>query len=58
MYKRQEETLAAFKEVVHLLPARLVVTLGMYAESYFEQGHKRMVKPLGNDALKPPVVRN
>ena len=41
-----EETLTAFKEVVHLLPARLVVTLGMYAESYFEQGHKRMVKPL------------
>ena len=46
-----EETLAAFKEVVHLLPARLVVTLGMYAESYFEQGHKRMVKPLGGNAL-------
>ena len=42
-----EETLAAFKEVVHLLPARLVVTLGMYAESYFEPGRKRMVKPLG-----------
>ena len=46
-----EETLAAFKEVVHLLPARLVVTLGMYAESYFEPGHKRMVKPLGGNAL-------
>ena len=46
-----EETLAAFKEVVHLLPARLVVTLGMYAESYFEQGHKRMVKLLGGNAL-------
>ena len=46
-----EETLTAFKEVVHLLPARLVVTLGMYAESYFEQGHKRMVKPLGGKSL-------
>ena len=46
-----EETLTAFKEVVHLLPARLVVTLGMYAESYFERGHKRMVKPLGGNAL-------
>jgi len=46
-----EETLAAFKEVVHLLPARLVVTLGMYAENYFEPGHKRMVKPLGGNAL-------
>ena len=46
-----EETLTAFKEVVHLLPARLVVTLGMYAESYFEQEHKRMVKPLGGNAL-------
>ena len=45
-----EETLAAFKEVVHLLPVRLVVTLGMYAENYFEQGHKRMVKPLGGNA--------
>lgn len=46
-----EETLTAFREVVHLLPARLVVTLGMYAESYFEQGHKRMVKPLGGNAI-------
>ena len=46
-----EETLAVFKEVVHLLPARLVVTLGMYAESYFEPGRKRMVKPLGGNAL-------
>ena len=45
-----EETLAAFKEVVHLLPARLVVTLGMYAENYFESGRKRMVKPLGGNA--------
>ena len=63
LYKRQlslfanmlwfgaEETLAVFKEVVHLLPARLVVTLGMYAESYFEPGRKRMVKPLGGNAL-------
>ena len=46
-----EDTLAAFKEVVHLLPARLVVTLGMYAENYFEPGRKRMVKPLGGNAL-------
>lgn len=27
-----EDTLAAFREVVHLLPARLILTLGMYAE--------------------------
>ncbi len=30
-----EDTLAAFREVVHLLPARLILTLGMYAEKLF-----------------------
>lgn len=46
-----EETLAAFREIVHLLPARLVVTLGMYAENYFDPERKRMVKPLGGNPL-------
>lgn len=45
-----EDTLAAFREVVHLLPARLILTLGMYAENYFDPTRKRMVKPLGGNA--------
>ena len=39
-----EETLAALNEVVHLLRARLGVSFGNYAESYFETGRKRMEK--------------
>lgn len=46
-----KETLTAFREVAHLLPARLIVTLGMYAENYFEAGRKRMVKPLGGNVV-------
>lgn len=46
-----EDTLAAFREVVFQLPPRLVVTLGMYAENYFDAEHKRLVKPLGGNAI-------
>ena len=45
-----EDTLTAFREVVHLLPTRLILTLGMYAENYFDPERKRMVKPLGGNA--------
>lgn len=44
-----EDTLAAFREIMHLLPARLILTLGMYAESYFDPERKRLVKPLGGN---------
>lgn len=50
-----EITLAAFREVMFQLPARLIVTLGMYAENYFTPEQKRLVKPLGGNArLIPP----
>jgi hypothetical protein len=41
-----EPTVAAFAEVVDQVPARLVLTLAMYAENYFG-GQTRAVKPLG-----------
>lgn len=50
-----ENTLAAFREVMFQLPARLIVTLGMYAENYFAPEQNRLVKPLGGNArLIPP----
>lgn len=50
-----EITLAAFREVMFQLPARLIVTLGMYSENYFTPEQKRLVKPLGGNArLIPP----
>lgn len=55
-----DDTLAAFREVIRQLPVRLVVTLGMYAENYFDPEHKRFVKPLGGRAtlINPhPLLR-
>ena len=45
-----ETTINAFKEVVDKVPARLVFTLNMYAENYFDPSQRRMVKPLGGVA--------
>ncbi|MBD2722608.1 RING finger protein [Hymenobacter armeniacus] len=42
-----EPTVAAFAKVLDKVPARLVFTLAMYAEDYFNPGNKRTVKPLG-----------
>ena len=36
-----------FKEVADKVPARLVVTLTMYAQNYFDKNLQRSVKPLG-----------
>lgn len=52
-----EETLAAFREVVHQLPARLIVTIGMYAQNYFDAEQQRLVKPLGGNARLIPAHR-
>lgn len=41
------ETLSAFKDVVDKLPARLVFTLNMYAQNYFDRHQLRTVRPLG-----------
>jgi hypothetical protein len=47
-----DETLAAFKEVVDKVPARLVFTLNMYAQTYFDKTANRLVKPLGGVAKR------
>jgi hypothetical protein len=50
-----DETLVAFKEVIDKVPARLVFTLNMYAQNYFDKSVQRSVKPLGGVAkrIKP-----
>ncbi|WP_205511607.1 hypothetical protein [Longitalea arenae] len=42
-----EVTIAAFMNVIDQVPARLLFTLAMYAENYFDRNSTRSVKPLG-----------
>jgi hypothetical protein len=49
-----ESTLKAFAEVVDKVPARLVFTLNMYAEYYFDKTRNRVVKPLGGVSKNVP----
>lgn len=42
-----EETLAAFSEIADKVPARLLLTLNMYAKNYFDKDVQRSVKTLG-----------
>jgi len=42
-----ERTIDEFKKVMDSVPARLIFTLNMYAEYYFDASCARMVKPLG-----------
>jgi hypothetical protein len=50
-----ETTIAAFSDVIDQVPARLVFTLNSYAQTYFEQGARRVVKPLGGVAKNVPA---
>ncbi|WKN44967.1 hypothetical protein [Tunicatimonas pelagia] len=43
-----EVTLLHFREVLDQLPARLLLTLNMYASNYFEKDSMRSVQPLGS----------
>lgn len=45
-------TAAAFGEVVDKVSARLVLTLNMYAQQYFDKQNERSVKPLGGVSKK------
>lgn len=47
-----DETLAAFEDVMDKVPARLLFTLNMYAQNYFDPNTSRMVKPLGGTAKR------
>lgn len=49
-----QTVLAAFEEIVDQVPARLVFTLQMYAEIYFNRIGLRAVKPLGGTAKMIP----
>jgi hypothetical protein len=47
-----DETIANFSEVIDKVPARLVFTLNMYAQNYFDRTKDRSVKPLGGTNKK------
>lgn len=55
LYFGVDETLANFKEVMHLVPARLIYSLNMYAEYYFVKNSSRTVKPLGAVSKRVPT---
>lgn len=42
-----KKTISHFNEIVNELPTRLIFTLYIYAENYFEEYGQRSVKPLG-----------
>lgn len=46
---------AAFAEVADKVPARLLLTLGMYADMYFDAKNERVVKPLGGVNKRIPA---
>lgn len=50
-----KETIAHFKEVMDQVPTRLIYTLNMYAEVYFDKNASRTVKPLGGTNKRIPV---
>ena len=50
-----EPAVAAFAEVIDKVPARLVLTLNMYADTYFIKDGKRAVKPLGGTNRQIPT---
>ncbi|MCD0474673.1 hypothetical protein LPB87_09750 [Flavobacterium sp. EDS] len=50
-----DETIEHFNEIIDKVPARLVFTLNMYAQNYFDKTIQRSVKPLGgtNKRIEP-----
>lgn len=48
-------TIQQFREVMDQVPARLIFTLNMYAEIYFDKNSQRSVKPLGGVSKKIPA---
>ncbi|KFF05405.1 prokaryotic RING finger family 4 [Flavobacterium reichenbachii] len=52
------ETIAHFEEIIDKVPARLVFTLNMYAQNYFDKKISRSVKPLGgtNKRIQPNAL--
>lgn len=50
-----EVTIEAFSKVADQVPARLLFTLQMYTDYYFDPASTRMVKPLGGTAKSLPA---
>lgn len=50
----EEDTINAFTEVIDKVPARLIFTLNMYAQNYFDVTMQRSVKPLGGTTKRIP----
>ena len=50
-----DETIKAFEQVIDKVPARLVFTLNMYAQNYFNKLQNRSVKPLGGVSKRIPA---
>lgn len=48
-------TLEAFAEIANKIPARLLITLSMYATNYFDANQKRIAKPLGGTSKVIPA---
>ena len=57
LWHGRDVTLQHFKEIIDQVPARLVYTLNMYAEIYFDRTATRSVKPLGGMNKKIPTNR-
>lgn len=53
----KEETLIHFRQIMHHIPARLIFTLNMYAENYFDINSSRSVKTLGGIQKRIPANR-
>jgi hypothetical protein len=53
-----DETIAHFSEIIDKVPARLIFTLNMYAQNYFDKNMQRSVKPLGgtNKRVNPTAL--
>ncbi|WP_196884848.1 hypothetical protein [Aureivirga sp. CE67] len=49
-----EETIKHFKEIADMLPIRLIFTLNMYSEYYFDKNGTRQVQPLGGVSKNVP----
>lgn len=50
-----ETTITHFKEIIDNVPTRLIFTLNMYAENYFDKKAIRSVKPLGGTSKRIPA---
>lgn len=51
----KDATIGHFRQIMDLVPPRLIYTLSMYAEVYFDKNAMRVVKPLGGTNKKIPA---